>query len=59
MITLRLDDVKYNVLIHDLVHISNYLGSTSEHFDETNMLMYRKRLIEIRQELLENTESSE
>jgi len=56
---INIDETKYNILIHDLVTISTYLGSVANSFDEFTMLEYKNRLLEIRQELIENTETKD
>ena len=58
-ITILIPEVKYNILLHDLTHIANYLDKTSTFFDESNMLMYKRRLGELRQELIDHTDTKD
>jgi len=54
-----LDNLQYDLILHDLMHIAEYMHKTGQHFDERNMEMYRKRLMEIKEELRENTETKD
>jgi hypothetical protein len=54
-----IDNRKYDIILHDLMHVAEYMHRTGQHFDEVNMEMYRKRLMEIKEELRENTETKD
>jgi len=48
----NINDMQYSVLLHDLSHIAEYLKQT-ERQSVINNEMYHKRLLNIRQELIE------
>lgn len=54
-----MDTLQYSILLHDLDHIATYLDKCSSHFDEANMKMYKNRLLEIKSELRESTETKD
>jgi len=56
---INLDNLQYDILLHDLDHIAAYLDKVAPLFDEVNMKMYKNRLLAIKAELRESTETKD
>jgi hypothetical protein len=58
-ITLVLDDVHFDRIVHDLVNIASFVNKTSEYFDEFGMKQAEKTLMDTRNTLLGAVETKD
>lgn len=52
---INLDNLRYDIILHDLMYIAKYIESTGD----KNAVMYQKRLMDIKEELRQNTETKD
>ena len=56
---IELDDTAYDAMLHELRDVAVYLGTISKLFDEDTMLIHKKTLTRIREDLRSSTKDEE